>query len=129
MPSFILKMEKPHYKLYQKQPNYNSFRIFECRYFPYLRKYDKNKFSKRTYPCVFIGYSPIYKGYRCLDPKTKRVYTSWHVMFNELLFPFVDNANKNILQRLEPELLVFLDTDTLEKKSRTKTIMQRNIIV
>ena len=41
---------------------------------------------------MFLGYSNHYKGYRCLDPKTGRVYTSWHVVFYESTFPFVTMA-------------------------------------
>lgn len=92
MPSSVLKMSTPFEKLYLMKPSYNSLRIFRCRCFPYLRNYTKNKFSKRTYPCVFIGYSYIHKGYRCLDPKTNRVYISRHVVFDEEVFPFHEQA-------------------------------------
>ena len=53
-----------------------------------MRHQGGSKFLKKTYPCVFIGYSPIHKGYRCLEPKTKHVYISKHVMFDEMTFPY-----------------------------------------
>lgn len=43
---------------------------------------------KKMYPYVFIGYSTIHKGYRCLEPQTKQVYISWHVVFNIVVFPY-----------------------------------------
>lgn len=59
----------------------------------YLRDYSKNKFEKRSYLGVFIGYSLLHKAYRCLHPSTKRVYTSRHVVFDESVFPFDNNSS------------------------------------
>ncbi|PWA86467.1 gag/pol polyprotein [Artemisia annua] len=42
----------------------------------------------RSTPCVFLGYSLIHHGYRCLDIQTDRIYIARHVRFNEHLFPF-----------------------------------------
>ena len=52
-------------------------------YFLYLRDYVKNKFTPKLYHCVFFGYSPMHKGYRCLHPPSKIVYLSRHVIFDE----------------------------------------------
>ncbi|KAJ8772626.1 hypothetical protein K2173_027803 [Erythroxylum novogranatense] len=38
--------------------------------------------------CVFIGYSEKYKGYKCLNPKTKKIIISRHVKFDETVFPY-----------------------------------------
>ncbi|KAL5715327.1 hypothetical protein ACHQM5_017160 [Ranunculus cassubicifolius] len=88
LPSRVLDMNSPYEKLYGRVPNYASLRVFGCRCFPYLRDYAKNKFDPRSLPCVFLGYSDQYKGYRCLHPSTGRVYTSRHVVFDESMFPF-----------------------------------------
>uniref|UniRef100_A0A2N9FTS7 Uncharacterized protein n=1 Tax=Fagus sylvatica TaxID=28930 RepID=A0A2N9FTS7_FAGSY len=60
------------------------------RCFPYLRDYAKNKFEPKSYPCIFIGYSSLHKGYRSLHPPTKRVYLSRHVVFDEGILPYTD---------------------------------------
>jgi hypothetical protein len=60
---------------------------------------------------VFIGYSAIHKGYKCLEPKTGRVYISHDVVFDEQIFPFEDlheNAGAKLRQEislLSPDLM------------------------
>jgi hypothetical protein len=66
LPSSVLKMETPFFKLHGTHPDYNSLKVFGCRCLPYLRDYAKKKFTPKSYSCVFLGYSPMHKGYRCL---------------------------------------------------------------
>ncbi|KAJ9558897.1 hypothetical protein OSB04_013511 [Centaurea solstitialis] len=88
LPTPLLLNKSPFEMLFSTPPNYENFRPFGCRVFPYLRDYSKNKFSPRSRPCIFIGYSTHYKGYRCLDPVTHRIYITRHAQFDELEFPF-----------------------------------------
>jgi hypothetical protein len=37
---------------------------------------------------VFLGYSPLHKGYKCLHVPSNRTYISRDVIFDELVFPF-----------------------------------------
>ena len=87
LPSLVLLNENPYQKLYKRNPDYNGLWVLGCLCFSSLQNQGGSKFVTKTYPCVFIGYSPIHKGYRCLEPKTKRVYISRHVVFEKKHFP------------------------------------------
>ncbi|GMI67117.1 hypothetical protein HRI_000381000 [Hibiscus trionum] len=87
LPSDNLGAVSPHEKLYGKKPDYQFLRVFGSQCFPCLRDYNRHKFEYRTKPCVFLGYSPKYRGYQCMD-SSGRVYVSRNVRFNETVFPF-----------------------------------------
>ena len=63
LPFSVLKMVTPFVKFYGEQPDYNNLKVFGCRCFPFIMC--NNKFSPKTYPCVFIGYNNLHKGCRC----------------------------------------------------------------
>lgn len=62
--------------------------MFGSLCFPWLRPYATNKLDNRLLPCTFLGYSLTQSTYLCLDAATGRIYTSRHVQFVELQFPF-----------------------------------------
>ena len=54
--------------LFHKALDYTSLKMFGCTYYPFLRPYNNYKLQFRTSKCLFLGYSPAHKGYRCLHP-------------------------------------------------------------
>jgi histone deacetylase 1/2 len=96
----------PFERLHGTHPDYNFLRVFGCAVWPNLRPYNSRKLEFRSKRCVFIGYSTLHKGYRCLDPKVGRVYISRDVVFDEHVFPFASlHPNAGALLRKELELL------------------------
>jgi hypothetical protein len=52
---------------------------------------------------VFIGYSNLHKGYKCLDISTGRLYISRDIVFDETVFPFAA-LHSNAGARLRDEI-------------------------
>ncbi|GJW81891.1 retrovirus-related pol polyprotein from transposon TNT 1-94 [Tanacetum coccineum] len=107
LPTKLLGNHSPFELLYSRLPNYTNFRAFGCLVYPYLRDYSAHKLAPRSIPCVFIGYNPQYKGYKCLDPDSSRIYITRHARFDEVTFPFASTANPNALSTLQ--LCTFLE--------------------
>lgn len=87
LPTPILQNSSPFQCLFGRAPDYKFLKVFGCACFPYLRPYNSHKFQYRSTKCVFLGYSPFHKGYRCLCP-SGRVYIARTVSFNEKEFPY-----------------------------------------
>lgn len=48
--------------------------------------------SISIYPCVFLGYPPNHRGYKCYNLSTHKIILSRHVVFDETTFPFASNT-------------------------------------
>ena len=86
MPTPTLNNLSPYQKLHNQPPNYQFLRVFGSACYPFLRPYSKHKLDFHSQKCLFLGYNPLHKGYRCLI-KSGKVYVAAHVIFNESDFP------------------------------------------
>ena len=86
LPTPVLKNQTPYEKLFKHKADYSFLKCFGCLCYPFLRDYNKHKFDFHSSKCIFIGYSPSHKGYKCLHP-SDRVYIVKHVTFDETCFP------------------------------------------
>ncbi|WVZ51499.1 LOW QUALITY PROTEIN: hypothetical protein U9M48_002643 [Paspalum notatum var. saurae] len=102
-PSRVIEYSTPLERLFHQQPDYSSLRVFGCACWPNLRPYNRHKLQFGPLQCVFLGYSPIHKGFKCLDPSSGKVYISRDVTFDESIFPF-QNMHPNAGQRLHSEI-------------------------
>ncbi|OMO61326.1 Integrase, catalytic core [Corchorus capsularis] len=83
-----LKHKSPYEIIFQDKPNYDSLRTFGCLCYPWLHPYAAHKLAPMSSKCVFLGYSKLHKGYRCLDFSNGKIFISRHVIFDERVFPF-----------------------------------------
>lgn len=93
VPSTSVHNSSPYEALFGISPDYTSLRVFGCLCYPHLRPYRSHKMDALSSPCVFIGYSPSHKGYKCLHLPTGRIYISRHVVFDETTFPFASASS------------------------------------
>lgn len=115
IPLFTLSFKSPYKTLFGKHANCSGIKILGCRCFPCLQDYKKNKFNAKFFPRVFIGYSPLHKRYRCLNPMTKCGYIFRHKIFDKTAFPFVDS---NCL------FLLIQDTSQIQEYSTYNELLQ-----
>ncbi len=103
MPTPLLKNNSPFAVLFNSQPDYSSLRVFGCACWPNLRPYTSNKLQPRSMECIFLGCSPIHKGYKCYHVSSSRIYISRDVVFNENHFPYtvVSNSNSTSISNLD----------------------------
>lgn len=73
LPSHSLSLKSPFEILFHSPPNYSTLKVFGWLCFPYTRPFQSVKFSFKSIPCVFLGYCPGYKGFKCVDLKTNKV--------------------------------------------------------
>lgn len=109
LPSKVIDFKTPVELLHHGTPEYNSLRVFGCACWPNLRPYNPKKLAFRSLQCVFLGYSSMHKGFRCLDPSIGRVYILQDVVFDESVFPFA-SLHSNAGASLRKEILLLPDT-------------------
>jgi hypothetical protein len=85
--------------LFGKKMNYSGLSTFSCACWPNLRPSNSNKLQFHSKQCIFLGYSNMYKGFKCLDVAEGWVYISRDVVFHETVFPF-SKLNPNVRARL-----------------------------
>jgi hypothetical protein len=75
-------------KHFHKSPSLQDLKPFGCAVYPFLRPYNKHKFTFRSAPYVYLGYNPLHSAFRCLDVASNRIYLARHVTFHEKIFPY-----------------------------------------
>jgi histone deacetylase 1/2 len=88
LPTKTISAPSPYFALHHTHPDYSALRVFGCLCYPNTASTMSHKLAPRSSACVFLGYSPHHKGYRCMDLATRRILISRHVVFDESTFPF-----------------------------------------
>jgi hypothetical protein len=100
LPSKAVSHPSPHFALYGTTLSYDHLRVFGCACYPNTSATAPHKLSPHSTSCVFLGYSPDHKGYRCLDIVTHRILISRHIVFDEDVFPLVGSSPPTNLDSL-----------------------------
>ncbi|KAK3005199.1 hypothetical protein RJ639_016441 [Escallonia herrerae] len=79
-----LGIKSPFELLYNVKPDVSHLRVFGSICFVHVSKSDRTKLDPKSKKCLFIGYDLNRKGWRCMDPVTKRCITSRNVVFDEV---------------------------------------------
>ena len=83
LPSRVLGFKTPHETLHNKAVDLAHFKSFGCSYFVHVQAPNGDKLEARAVKCIFVGYSPTQKGYKCVDPITKKCIVSRDIRFDE----------------------------------------------
>jgi hypothetical protein len=110
LPSKVIDNQTPLERLLHQKPDYSMLRTFGCACWPNLRPYNTRKLQFCSKRCVFLGYSNIHKGFKCLDVNEGRVYISRDLFFDESVFPFHE-LHPNAGARLREEVLLLSSAD------------------
>ena len=112
VPSRILGHKSSFEILYNRKPYVDHLRTFGCVYYVHLPSQTRDKLSHRSVKCMFLGYNPNKKAYKCIDPSTNERYLSRDTTFVEHECYFDEIISKE--ENLEKSLPMFL----IGKKTR-----------
>jgi hypothetical protein len=116
-PTKLLSYDTPLQKLLGTRPDYSSFCVFGCSCWPNLRPYNSHKLELRSIHCVFLGYSNMNKGFKCLDISKGHIYISRDPIFDESVFPFA-SFHPTTGARYTSDVLLLPGDNEIESASR-----------
>ena len=98
LPPWPGSEKSPFEALYNLKPDVRYFRVFGSPCYVHVPKDVRTKLDPKAKKCVFVGYDPQRKGWRCMDPKTNKVVVSRDVVFDEAsTYYSVGSSNHNII--------------------------------
>ncbi|KAK3014564.1 hypothetical protein RJ639_010178 [Escallonia herrerae] len=84
LPSWPSNDHTPFEALYKSKPNVNYFRVFGSICYVHIPKSNRTKLDPKAKKCIFVAYDSRRKGWRCMNPETKKFLTSRDVVFDEV---------------------------------------------
>jgi hypothetical protein len=102
MPS-ILKFKTPSQVLLQAFPHNKILssldpKVSGCSVFVHIHPHHRSKLDPKSIKCIFLGYSPHKKWYKCYSPINRKFYTSIDVTFleHQAYYPKSDIQGENM---------------------------------
>jgi hypothetical protein len=93
VPTKTISVACCHVALFGSTPSYEHLHVFSCVCYPNTTTTSLHKLTPWSTRCVFLRYSSNHKGYRCLDLSTNPLISSYHVVFDEDIFPLTASPN------------------------------------
>jgi len=84
LPTISFQFAVPFSVFFHKNPDYHFLKTFGCSCFPLLRLYKSHKLDFKSEECLFLGYSHLHKGYKCLA-SSGHIFISKDVLFDEFI--------------------------------------------
>ncbi|CAA7039007.1 unnamed protein product [Microthlaspi erraticum] len=78
-----IKETTPYEAFWRKRPNISHIRVFGCIGYAKVDSHQLKKLDDRSRRLIHLGTEPGTKGYRLLDPQTKKIVVSRDVIFDE----------------------------------------------
>ncbi|PKU70166.1 Retrovirus-related Pol polyprotein from transposon TNT 1-94 [Dendrobium catenatum] len=110
LPSPTIQNMSPFERIHNRKPQYTHLRVFGCECFPLIPPQARHKLQPKATSHVFLGYSDLHKGYKCLSIKTNKITISRHITFQEQRFSFSDLAHSVSTNNTELSPAVLLPT-------------------
>ncbi|TYK01779.1 Cysteine-rich RLK (RECEPTOR-like protein kinase) 8 [Cucumis melo var. makuwa] len=97
MPSRILHLQTPLECLQESYPSTRlvsevPLRVFGCTAYVHSFGPNQTKFTHRAQACVFVGYPPHQRGYKCFHPPPRKYFVTMDVTF----FPWKTYYKRNL---------------------------------
>lgn len=73
----------PDELFYEKRINLCDLKLFGTKVMVHIPKVNRKKWDKKSKEMIFVGYDDNRKGYRCIEPTTRRLHVSRDVIFLE----------------------------------------------
>lgn len=111
VPSRIIKTPYQTLSTFITTPSTTNLppRVFGCVVYVHLHKHQRSKLEPRAIRCMFVGYGPHQKGYRCYHPPTRHMFTTMDVHFHESSMYFSNNEFPRESSRMEIHNLDYND--------------------
>lgn len=106
VPTAALDGVTPHEEWSGHKPSISHLRFFGCKTSMLIPKKQRTKLDMKSKKFIFLGYSDVGLGYRLMDPKTRKVYTSRDVEFFEKKeedAPSIHSHDENVIPIVKTE--------------------------
>jgi hypothetical protein len=115
-PTKHLSYDTPLQKLLGATPDYSSFCVFGYACWPNLHPYNPYKLELPSTKCIFMGYSNMHKGFKCLDISKGHIYISRDVIFDDPTFLFT-SLHSNASTHYPSDVLLILGDNEITNRT------------